>query len=54
MVWLGSRTNRVQEVIPVKHGTPYSLVHVNDVSIQSLIARGRGQEVTVVGQGGVG
>jgi len=47
MVWLGSRTNRMQEVIPVKHRTPYSLVDVKDVSVASLIRRWRGQEVVV-------
>jgi transposase len=54
MVRLGSRANRVQEVIPVRHRTPYSLVDVNDVSVPSLAQRRRGQELVVgvdVGKG---
>jgi transposase len=47
MVWLGSRTNRIQEVIPVKHRTPYSLVNVNQISTESLTERWRGQELIV-------
>ena len=47
MVWLGSRTNRVQEVIPVKHRSPYSLVDVNDVSVVSIVNRRRGQAVVL-------
>lgn len=47
MVWLGSRTNRVQEVIPVKHRTPYSLVDVNEVSVASVVERCRRDAVVV-------
>lgn len=47
MVWLGSRTNRVQEVIPVKHRSPYSFVDVNDVSMVSIVERRRGQALVV-------
>jgi transposase len=47
MVWLGSRTNRMQEVIPVKHRSPYSLVDVNDVSVESIIERRRGQALVI-------
>ena len=43
MVWLGSRTNRMQEVIPVKHRSPYSLVDVNAVCVESLITTHRGR-----------
>jgi len=47
MVWLGSRTNRVQEVIPVKHRSPYSLGNVNAVCIESLTRTRVGQELVV-------
>lgn len=48
MVWLGSRTGRVQEVIPVRHRTPYSLVDVNEVCVGSVVER-RGQAGLVAG-----
>ena len=47
MVWLGSRTVRVQEVIPVKRKTPYSLVDVNRVSVESIISVRQGQALIV-------
>jgi transposase len=47
MVWLGSRTVRVQEVIPVKRKTPYSLVAVNCVSLESVISTRKGQTCIV-------
>ena len=47
MVWLGSRTVRVQEVIPVKRKTPYSLVAVNQISVESLSAARTGQPCIV-------
>jgi len=47
MVWLGSRTNRVQEVIPVKHRTPYSCVDVNDVCVASIVQRRCGQALVL-------
>jgi transposase len=47
MVRLGSWTGRVQEVIPVRHRTPYSLVDVNDVSMDPLTQRRRGQDLVV-------
>jgi hypothetical protein len=47
MVRLGSRTGRVQEVIPVRHRAPYSLVDVKDVSVESLVTRRRGGELVV-------
>ena len=47
MVWLGSRTFRVQEVIPVKRKTPYSLVDVNRISVESIISVRKGQSVIV-------
>ena len=46
-VWLGSRTNRMQEVIPVKHRSPYSCVNVNDVSIAEMVNRRRGQKLVI-------
>jgi transposase len=48
MVWLGSRTFRVQEVIPVKRKTPYSLVDVNRIALESIIA-GRAGQACIVG-----
>lgn len=47
MVWLGSRTVRVQEVIPVKRKTPYSLIDVNRISVESIISIRKGQAVIV-------
>ena len=44
----------MQEVIPVRNRTPYSLVDVNEVSMPSLAGRRRGQELVVgvdVGKG---
>ena len=35
MVWLESRMNRVQKVIPVKHRAPYSCVNVNAVEVET-------------------
>jgi transposase len=46
-VWLGSRTNRIQEVIPVSRKNPYSLVDVNQVRVESLVQQRRGQTATV-------
>jgi transposase len=40
--------NRVQEVIPVKRKNPYSLVDVNEISIE-VVARGRLGQKAVVG-----
>ena len=37
----------MQEVIPVKHRTPYSLVNVNQICTQSLSQRWRGQELVI-------
>ena len=37
----------MQEVIPVKHRAPYSLVDVKDVSIESLVTRRHGQDLVV-------
>jgi transposase len=47
MVWLGSRTVRVQEVIPVKRKTPYSLVDVNRIDVEAIISVRKGQAVIV-------
>ena len=46
-VWLGSRTARVQEVIPVKRKTPYSLVDVNGITVESIVAARAGQACIV-------
>ena len=48
MVWLGSRPNRVQEVIPVKRKRQYSQINVNEVSIE-LLARDRAGQKVVAG-----
>lgn len=37
----------MQEVIPVKHRSPYSLVDVNDVSIPSILERRRGHPAVI-------
>ena len=37
----------MQEVIPVSNRTPYSLVDVNDVGVEGVAARRRGQELVV-------
>jgi transposase len=47
MVWLGSRTFRVQEVIPVKRKTPYSLVDVKNISVESIVSIHKGQALIV-------
>jgi transposase len=47
MVWLGSRTNRMQEVIPVRRKNPYSLTDVNVVDIDRLVEGRRGQAVVL-------
>ena len=47
MVWLGSRTIRIQEVIPVNRKNPYSLVDVNRILIDPLTAHRLGQTATV-------
>src|SRR2546428_5827065 len=47
MVRLGSRAVRMQEVIPVRHRTPYSLVDVKQVCVESLARRWHGQELVV-------
>ena len=54
MVWLESRTNRVQKVIPVKHRAPYSCVDVKSVSVESVAERRRGQALVVGKVKGVG
>src|SRR2546428_2621162 len=47
MVRLGSRAVRMQEVIRVRHRTPYSLVDVKQVCVESLARRWHGQELVV-------
>jgi len=48
MVWLGSRPNRMQEVIPVKRKRQYSQINVNEVSIE-LQAQNRAGHKVVAG-----
>jgi len=38
-VWLGSRTVRIQEVIPMSGKNPYSLVDVNRILIDPQLAQ---------------
>jgi len=47
MVWLGSWTNRVPEVIPVARKNPYSLLDVKDMVVEGLVAARAGQAATV-------
>src|SRR5208283_5735864 len=41
------RTNRMQEVIPMKHRSPYSLLDVKGVDVEAVAGRLQGQRCVV-------